>query len=178
MRRMFGTAALLAAMTLAVPASAQAPQGQGDGSYGCPMMGGGPGWGMGPGMMGGWGPGWRGGWGGGPGWGMGPGMMGGGPGWGMGPGMMGGGPGWGGPMMGGGGPGWGGGPGMWAGPATTESVTQHVQRHLQMMGNDRLKLGKVSEQGDSIVAEIVTQDGSLVDRLAFDKQTGRPQRVQ
>src|SRR5512139_1020580 len=61
-----------------------------------PSGGWGPGYGMGPGMMGGYGMG--------PGWGgngMGPGMMGGGwgPGYGMGPGMMGGygmGPGWGG----------------------------------------------------------------------------------
>jgi Spy/CpxP family protein refolding chaperone len=65
-----------------------------------PYGGWGPGYGMGPGMMGGYGmgPGW-GGYGMGPGWGgygMGPGMMGGGwgPGYGMGPGMMGGG--WGG----------------------------------------------------------------------------------
>jgi Spy/CpxP family protein refolding chaperone len=49
-----------------------------------PMMRGyGPGYGMGPGMMGGYGQGY------GPGYGMGPGMMGGyGPGYGMGPGMM------------------------------------------------------------------------------------------
>src|SRR5674476_1691787 len=64
----------------------------------------GPGWGMGPGMMGGYG---------GQGWG---GRMGGyGPGYGMGPGMMGGyGPGWGG-HMGGYGPGYGMGPGMMGG---------------------------------------------------------------
>lgn len=74
------------------------------------QSGGGPGYGMGPGMMGGYGPGAGGRGGYGPGYGMGPGMMGGGgggygPGYGMGPGMMGGGTGpgmMGGGMMGGG----------------------------------------------------------------------------
>ena len=95
LRKTLTAAALLGATVLAVPPSVDAQQGgygpgygMGPGMMGGGMMGGyGPGYGMGPGMMG---PGMMGG------GMMGPGMMGGyGPGYGMGPGMMGGG------MMGG-----------------------------------------------------------------------------
>lgn len=97
-RKTLIAAALAGATILGAPAMAEAqPGGYGPGyGMGPGMMGGGM---MGPGMMGGYGPGSGGAYG--PGYGMGPGMMGGyGPGYGMGPGMMGGmmGPG----MMGGG----------------------------------------------------------------------------
>ena len=61
---------------------------------------------------------------------------------------------------------------------TIEGVTTHLERRLAVMGNDRLMVGEVTEQGeDVIVGEIVTKDGSLVERLAFDRDTGRVARV-
>lgn len=108
---------------------------------------------------------------------MGPGMMG--PGM-MGPGMMGQG------MMGQGMMGYGYGPGMmgWGGPGRTtdlssDDVKSMLERWINWQGNPRLKVGDVKEQNDDvIVADIVTQDGSLVDRLKVDRHTGYMQRVQ
>jgi hypothetical protein len=113
---------------------------------------------MGPGMMGqGMGPGIMG-----PGMmgqGMGPGMMG----QGMGPGMMG--PG----MMGRG-------MGVLPQDLSVENVQHMLEHQLAWQGNPNLKLGKVEEKDeDTIVAEIVTQDGSLVQRLQVDRHTGMMQ---
>jgi hypothetical protein len=144
------------------------------------------GYGMGPGMMGqGMAPGMMG-----PGM-MGPGMMGPmmGPGM-MGPGMMGQGT-WPGMMMGMGpgmmgrgmmGPGMMG-QGMGPGPMTAlpqdlsvENVRHMLEHQLAWQGNPNLKLGKVEEKDeDTILAEIVTQDGSLVQRLQIDRHTGSMQ---
>ena len=120
------------------------------------------------------------------GWHMGPGMMGQGqmaPGYGMGPGMMG--PG----TMGQGhmGPGYGMGPGQMS-PGMRQPLrqdlsaadVQHMMEHrLAWQGNPNIKVGKVEDKDDdTIVAEIVTQDGSLVERLEVDRHTGsmRPVR--
>ena len=121
---------------------------------------------MGPGMMG-------------PGYGMGhgqhmgQGMMGPrhhmGPGQGMGPGMM--------------GPGYGMGHGYGMHQAlprdlTTDEVRHMLGHQLEWHGNPNLKLGKVEEKDeDTIVAEIVTNDGSLVDRFEVDRHTGRMRRA-
>ncbi len=159
--------------------------GQGMMMQGCPYgMGGygmmGPGM-MGPGMMG---PGMMG-----PGM-MGPGMMG--QGMMMGPGIMGPGPMGPGyapegdemPMMGprGQGPGMGQGmgPGMGQGmmqqaPRTlsADDVKTMLERRLAWQGNPHVKLGKVEEKdNDTIIAEIVTQDDSLVQRLEVDRHSG------
>lgn len=57
---------------------------------------------------------------------------------------------------------------------TTIDVTKWVERHLDRQGNDRLKAGPVTEKGaDTIVADVVTVDGSLVWRFEFDRATGR-----
>jgi hypothetical protein len=163
---------VLGSIGIAGPASAHGPGG-GYGGYG--MMG--PGYGMGPGMMGpgyGMGPGMMG-----PGYGMGPGMMG--PGYGMGPGMMGPGYSMGPGMMG---PGYGRGPGygMWGTQReelTVDDVRANLERWINWQGNPRLKLGSVKEDGeDAIVAEIVTKDGSLVDRMRIDRSTGVMRRVE
>jgi hypothetical protein len=147
---------------------------------------GGPGYFMGPGMMG---PGY-----GmmGPGYGMmgpGYGMMG--PGYGMmgpGYGMMG--PGYG--MMGPGygmmGPGYGMMPGQgmmgFVGPSrqgadlSTDDVRTTLERWLAWQGNPHLKVGDVKEESaDVIVADLVTQEGSLVDRFKIDRHSGLMQRV-
>ncbi|MFQ5915063.1 MAG: hypothetical protein ACE5JS_17980 [Nitrospinota bacterium] len=109
----------------------------------------------------------------GPGWGM----MGSGPGWmhrgsGHGPGWM---------HRGfGSGPGYGGGFGpcqQLRGEASGEKLTKDgaesiVNRHLAFSGNPNLKLGSVKEETGGFVAEIVTKEGSLVDRLRIDRETG------
>ncbi len=57
---------------------------------------------------------------------------------------------------------------------TVESVTKFLEQRLSHMGNERLKVGEVTaKDDDTIVAEIVTVDGSLVQKLEFDRDTGR-----
>jgi hypothetical protein len=86
---------------------------------------------------------------------MGPGMMG--PGM-MGPGMM--------------------GPGMhgryqYPTNPTVADVKAELEQWLASMGNPRLKLGSVkARDANTIVADIVTQDGSLVQRFEVDRNTG------
>ncbi len=62
---------------------------------------------------------------------------------------------------------------------TPETVTQHLQQHLERRGNDRLALGEVAEAEDgTITADIVTKaEGALVERFAFDPDTGRMRRL-
>ena len=56
---------------------------------------------------------------------------------------------------------------------TVERVTKFLEHHVSHMGNDRLKVGKVeAKDDDTIVAEIVTVDDSLVQRIEFDRKTG------
>ncbi len=114
--------------------------------------------------------------------GMGPGMM-------MAPGMIGRGMMGHGSMMGHGM--WGGGYGHGHGPGHGESAMQvdqdlsaddvraRLERSLKWHGNERLKVGEVKElDDDTIVAEIVTQDDSLVDRFKVDRHTGSMHRTE
>ncbi|MBI4183001.1 MAG: hypothetical protein HY521_03250 [Proteobacteria bacterium] len=125
------------------------------------MMGQGSGM-MGPGMMGMMGQG---------GGMMGPGMMGPGAGFGMGYGSgMGYGP----------GPGFGPCPGLQAADLklSADDVRARLEQRLARDGNPRLKLGEIKEvDKDAITAEIVTTDGSLVDRLKVDRHTGATRRT-
>lgn len=146
-------------------------QGYGSGpSYGMgPCHGSGAGYGMGPGMMRpgyGYGPA--------PGYGMGPGMMGPegsgrGEGYGMAPDMGGRG------MMGRD-------PGQVVVPSrdlSVDDVRHFLEHSIDMHGNKRLKVGEVTETDQhTIVAEIVTQDGSLVQRLNVDRYTGQIRQVE
>ena len=108
------------------------------------------------------------------GWHMGP-MMG--PGYGMGQGM---GPG----MMGQGqmGPGYGMGQGMTQPlpqDLSADDVKHMIEHQLAWQGNPNVKVGNVQEKDDdTIVAEIVTQDGSLVQKFEVDRHTGWMQPVQ
>jgi len=133
----------------------------------CPYGGNysGSGYGMGPGMMG---PGY--------GYGMGPGMMGGGyggygmmgPGYGMGPGMM--------------GPGYGYGYGPQYGygqqyrqpstPLSEDQAKQEVGNYLSSTRNPNLKMGKIEDRGNDYEVNIETKDGSLVNKILVDKDTG------
>jgi Spy/CpxP family protein refolding chaperone len=57
-------------------------------------------------------------------------------------------------------------------PIKEEGARTVVENYLQATRNPNLKLGKITEQGDAFEAEIVTKDGSLVDKLLIDKSTG------
>jgi hypothetical protein len=163
---LFGLAVVAAVMLGAASLYAQ-PMGPGYGPQ--QQQGWGPGYGMGPGMMGqggGWGPGYgpqqQQGWG--PGYGMGPGMMGQGwgPGYGMGPGMMG--PGYGysyGPRY-----------QQPAKPLQKSDVETMVKNYLASTRNPNLKLGKIEDKGNVFEADIVTKDNALVDKIFIDKTTG------
>ena len=106
---------------------------------------------------------------------MSPGMMQGGQGGMMGHGMMGG------MMQGGQGGMMGHGFGDRVVPSThlsTDDVRHFLEHRLARRGNKRLKVGEVKEEGkDSIVADIVTVDDSLVERLKVDRHTGKIERV-
>ncbi|HXV23188.1 MAG TPA: hypothetical protein VED46_02900 [Alphaproteobacteria bacterium] len=59
-----------------------------------------------------------------------------------------------------------------------EDVRHHFEHRLELLGNPRLKVGDVEEADkDAIVAEIVTTEGSLVDRLSVDRHTGAIERL-
>ena len=96
--------------------------------------------------------------------GMGPGMMGNGM-MGMGPGMMG---------------GYGcGGMQPLARDLSADEVTHMMEHRVAWARNPNLKVGKVTEKdGDTIEAEIVTKDGSLVRKFTVDRHTGRMQPVE
>ena len=51
---------------------------------------------------------------------------------------------------------------------------RHIMEHrVARTGNPNLKVGEIVEQdGDTITADVVTQDGSLVRRFMFDRHTG------
>lgn len=126
----------------------------------------GPGPGYGFGMRGGYGPGY------GPDcprWGTngpGPRWMRGGRGWGQGQGWD---------RGPGNGPGW----GATAGDLklTVDDVKTRFDRWLAWRGNSRLKLGDVKEKdADTIVADIVTKDNSLVERFAINRHSGHLER--
>jgi hypothetical protein len=59
-------------------------------------------------------------------------------------------------------------------PLTIDDVRANLQKHLEWRGNDRLKVGTVVEtDANTITAEIVTVDDSLVRKIQIDKTTGR-----
>jgi len=61
---------------------------------------------------------------------------------------------------------------------TVERARTMLEGALAWHGNPRLKLGMVEEQNeDTIVAEILTVDDSLVQRLVIDRATGAIRRV-
>lgn len=90
-------------------------------------------------------------------------------------GMMGGGYGPG--MMGGYGQRYHGGPGNYSGQVnvnlSTDAVKNYFERMIADQGNPRLKVGDVKEKdADTIVADIVTKDNSLVQRFAVNRHNG------
>jgi len=62
---------------------------------------------------------------------------------------------------------------------STSDVRHYFEHRLDVIGNDRLKLGEVtSTDDDTITVEIVTVDNSLVDRLEVDPHSGRIERAE
>lgn len=62
---------------------------------------------------------------------------------------------------------------------TAADVREMMEHRLAWSGNPNVKVGKVEERDDdTIVAEVVTQDGSLVQGLEVNRHTGwmRPAR--
>ncbi|MGE0280061.1 MAG: peptidoglycan-binding domain-containing protein [Rhizobiaceae bacterium] len=58
-----------------------------------------------------------------------------------------------------------------------DDVRDHFERLLQAQGNPRVKLGDIKDADkDAIVAEIVTTEGSLVDRFKVNRRSGGIQR--
>ncbi|MFN3347357.1 peptidoglycan-binding domain-containing protein [Pseudorhodoplanes sp.] len=62
---------------------------------------------------------------------------------------------------------------------SVDDVHDHFERLLQAQGNPRMKLGEIKDADkDTIVAEIVTTEGVLVDRFNVNRRSGAIQRAQ
>ena len=57
-------------------------------------------------------------------------------------------------------------------PLSEEQARQEVEGYLKSVGNPNLKMGKLEDKGQSWEAEIVTKDGSLVDKILVNKVDG------
>lgn len=57
-------------------------------------------------------------------------------------------------------------------PLTVDGAKAMVEGRLAFMRNPNLKMGGIADRGDSFEAEILTRDGSLVDKLVIQKDTG------
>ncbi|HID74967.1 MAG TPA: hypothetical protein EYP56_03115 [Planctomycetaceae bacterium] len=58
-------------------------------------------------------------------------------------------------------------------PRTEEQARRRAEEHLERLGNPNLKIGEVNHTVASFEVQVVTQDGSLVNWLIIDKQSGR-----
>lgn len=57
-------------------------------------------------------------------------------------------------------------------PIDLAGAQKMVERYVAATGNPRLEVGKITEKDTAFEAEIVTKDGSLVDKILIDKTTG------
>ncbi|MGA7876217.1 MAG: hypothetical protein WCA08_11180 [Desulfoferrobacter sp.] len=55
---------------------------------------------------------------------------------------------------------------------TQEQAKRLLEDYLQATGNPNLKLGNISNNDGFYEAEVVTKDGSLVDKIQVNKDTG------
>lgn len=62
----------------------------------------------------------------------------------------------------------------WAadGDVTVDEVKQVMSWRMQQRNNPNVKLGNVEVKDGAIIAEVVTKEGSLVNRIEFDRTTG------
>jgi len=58
-----------------------------------------------------------------------------------------------------------------------DEVRRGLQAQLEAIGNPRLKLGPLTEQGELVIADIVTVDNSLVQRVEINLRTGAMREV-
>ena len=64
-------------------------------------------------------------------------------------------------------------------PLDAESVRARLGQNLLWWGNPRLTVGTVAVRDEAtIVADIVTRDGALVDRFLIDRRTGWTSRAE
>jgi hypothetical protein len=57
-------------------------------------------------------------------------------------------------------------------PMTKEQAQLIFERYVERKGNPNLKVGDVVEKGEFFEASITTREGSLVERIQMDKNTG------
>ena len=57
-------------------------------------------------------------------------------------------------------------------PLDKAQARSMVENYLQSTGNPNLKLGKITDDGSSFEANIVTKDNSMVDKILVDKNSG------
>ena len=57
-------------------------------------------------------------------------------------------------------------------PLNRNQAKEKVENYLSSMRNPNLKLGKIEEKGNGYQINIETKDGSLVDKILVDKNTG------
>ena len=57
-------------------------------------------------------------------------------------------------------------------PLTLDDAKAMVESRLEFMRNPNLKMGGVTDQGATFEAEVLTRDGSLVDKLVIHKTMG------
>jgi hypothetical protein len=62
-------------------------------------------------------------------------------------------------------------------PLKKENVKAILENQLSYSRNPNLKVGKIEDKGFYFEAEITTKDGSLVDKLQVDKETGRMRSI-
>ncbi len=61
---------------------------------------------------------------------------------------------------------------------SVDDVRGYLDLRLKRLGNKRLKVGNVAAEGDTITADVVTVDNSLVQRLKVDRHTGAIEYVE
>lgn len=62
---------------------------------------------------------------------------------------------------------------------SADDVRAHLEQSLKRHGNTRLKVGGITETDhDTIIADIVTLDDSLVQRMEIDRHTGSMRSIQ
>jgi len=57
-------------------------------------------------------------------------------------------------------------------PVTKDQAKQLLEDYVGSANNPNLKLGEITEKGDVFEATIVTKDGSLVEKIQVDKNSG------
>ncbi len=62
-------------------------------------------------------------------------------------------------------------------PLNEGEATAILENYLKSTNNPNLKLGKIEEKETDYLAEIVTKDGSLVDKISVDKKSGAMRSV-